>query len=29
VQIGLGEDAVDVDHLISPEDRLHIAMARQ
>ncbi|HEU5184376.1 MAG TPA: hypothetical protein VFU01_07390, partial [Gemmatimonadaceae bacterium] len=29
VQIDLGEDAGDVDHLISPEERLHIAMARQ
>ena len=29
IQIDLGEDAGDVDHLISPEERLHIAMARQ
>jgi arylsulfatase len=29
LQIDLGEDAGDVDHLISPEERLHIAMARQ
>jgi arylsulfatase len=29
VQIDLGEDAGDVDHLISPEERLQIAMARQ
>jgi len=29
VQIDLGEDAEDVDHLISPEERLRIAMARQ
>jgi arylsulfatase len=29
VQIDLGEDAEDADHLISPEERLHIAMTRQ
>jgi arylsulfatase len=29
VQIDLGEDAEDADHLISPEERLRIAMARQ
>jgi arylsulfatase len=29
VQIDLGEDAEDVDHLISPEERLRVAMARQ
>jgi arylsulfatase len=29
VQIDLGEDAEDVDHMISPEERLRIAMARQ
>ena len=29
VQIDLGEDAADADHLISPEERLRIAMARQ
>jgi arylsulfatase A-like enzyme len=29
VQIDLGEDAGDVDHLISPEERVQIAMARQ
>jgi arylsulfatase len=29
VQIDLGEDAEDVDHLISPEERYRIAMARQ
>jgi hypothetical protein len=29
VQIDLGEDAEDADHLISPEERWHIAMARQ
>jgi arylsulfatase len=29
VQIDLAEDAEDVDHLISPEERLQIAMARQ
>jgi hypothetical protein len=29
VQIDLGEDAKDADHLISPEERYRIAMARQ
>jgi arylsulfatase len=29
VQIDLGEDAQDADHLISPEERYRIAMARQ
>jgi arylsulfatase A-like enzyme len=29
VQIDLAEAAEDLDHLISPEERLHIAMARQ
>jgi len=29
VQIDLGEDADDADHLISPEERYRIAMARQ
>jgi arylsulfatase len=29
VQIDLGEDAEDADHLITPEERLHVAMARQ
>ncbi|MDQ1324010.1 MAG: hypothetical protein QG587_1346, partial [Chloroflexota bacterium] len=29
VQIDLGEDAHDADHLISPEERYNIAMARQ
>jgi arylsulfatase A-like enzyme len=29
VQIDLGEDAGDVDHLITPEERLKVAMARQ
>ena len=29
VQIDIGEDAEDVDHLITPEERLRIAMARQ
>jgi arylsulfatase len=29
IQIDLGEDAKDADHLISPEDRYRIAMARQ
>ena len=29
VQIDLGEDAEDADHLISPEERLRVAMTRQ
>jgi hypothetical protein len=29
VEIDLGKDAVSFDHLISPEDRLRVAMARQ
>jgi arylsulfatase len=29
VEIDLGEDAEDPDHLISPEERLRVAMARQ
>lgn len=29
VQIDLGEDAEDPDHLISPQERLRVAMARQ
>jgi arylsulfatase A-like enzyme len=29
VQIDLGDDAEDADHLISPEERLRISMARQ
>jgi len=29
VQIDIDEAAEDLDHLISPEERLHIAMARQ
>ena len=29
VQIDLGEDAEDADHLIGPEERLRVAMARQ
>jgi hypothetical protein len=29
VQIDIDEAAEDVDHLISPEERLRIAMARQ
>jgi arylsulfatase len=29
VQIDLGDDATDADHLITPEERLSIAMARQ
>ena len=29
VQIDLGEDAQDADHLITPEQRLRVAMGRQ
>jgi arylsulfatase len=29
VQIDLGKDAEDADHLITPEERLNLAMARQ
>ena len=29
VQIDLGDDAADADHLITPEERLRVAMARQ
>jgi arylsulfatase len=29
VEIDLGEDAEDADHLITPDERLKIAMARQ
>ncbi len=29
VQMDLGEDADDADHLISPEERLRVVMARQ
>jgi arylsulfatase len=29
IEIDLGEDAEDLDHLISPEERLRIAMAKQ
>src|SRR6478609_7483912 len=29
VQIDLGKDATDADHLITPEERLRVAMARQ
>ena len=29
VEIDLGKDAVDLDHLISPEERLRVAMAIQ
>ena len=29
VQLDLGEDAEDADHLITPEERYRIAMARQ
>jgi hypothetical protein len=29
VQIDIGEDAKDADHLITPEERLRVAMARQ
>ena len=29
VQIDVGEAAADLDHLITPEERLRVAMARQ
>ena len=29
VQLDLGDDAEDADHLITPEERLRVAMARQ
>ena len=29
VEIDLGKDAVNLDHLISPEQRLHVALALQ
>ena len=29
IQIDLGEDAEDADHLITAEERLRVAMARQ
>ena len=29
VQIDLGADAQDADHLLTPEERLRVAMARQ
>ena len=29
VEIDLGKDAEDADHLIKPEELLHVAMARQ
>jgi len=29
VQIDLGDDAKDPDHLVTPEERLRVAMARQ
>ncbi len=29
VEIDLGKDAVNLDHLIDPQDRLRLAMARQ
>jgi arylsulfatase len=29
VQIDLGEDAQDADHLITSEERMRVAMARQ
>ena len=29
VQIDLGDDAKDADHLITPEERLRVVMARQ
>jgi len=29
IQIDLGEDAKDADHLISPDERFHLAVALQ
>jgi hypothetical protein len=29
VQLAIAEDAVSVDHLVSPEQAVHIAMSRQ
>ena len=29
VEIDIGDDAADADHLISPDERLRVAMARQ
>jgi arylsulfatase len=29
VEIDVGKDAINLDHLITPEDRLRLAMARQ
>ena len=29
VQLDLGDDAEDADHLISPEERMRVAMSRQ
>jgi arylsulfatase len=29
VQLDLGDDAEDADHLITPEERLRVTMARQ
>jgi hypothetical protein len=29
VEIDAGKDAVNLDHLISPEQRLHVALALQ
>ena len=29
VEIDVGKEAINLDHLITPEDRLHLAMARQ
>jgi arylsulfatase len=29
VEIDLGKDAVDLDHLITPEERFRVAMAKQ
>jgi hypothetical protein len=29
VEIDIGKDAINLDHLITPEDHLHLAMARQ
>src|SRR6188768_3304577 len=29
VEIDIGKDSEDLDHLVSPEERLHLAMAHQ
>jgi hypothetical protein len=29
VQLAIAEDAVNLDHLVSPEEAVHMAMSRQ